>query len=76
MLGLHCCSGFSLIAESRGYSLGAMCGLLIAVASLVVEHRLYGTSASVAAVPGLQSAGSIVVAHRFSCPTACGIFLD
>ena len=26
--------------------------------------------------PGLQSTGSIDMAHRFSCPTACGIFPD
>ena len=30
---------FSLVAESRGYSV-AVHGLLIAVASLVAEHRL------------------------------------
>ena len=35
MLGLHCCKGFSLVAESRGYSLLAVLRLLIAVASLV-----------------------------------------
>ena len=28
-----------LVAESRGYPLAAVCGLLIAVASHVVEHR-------------------------------------
>jgi len=31
---------------------------------------------SVAAAPVPQSAGSIVVAHRLGCSTACGIFLD
>ena len=40
MLGLHCCSGFSLVAVSRSYSLAAVCRLLIAVASLV-EHGLW-----------------------------------
>ena len=60
MLGLHCCAGFSPAAESRGYSPGAVCGLLTAVASLV-------------AVPGLQSIGSIVVAHTLGCSMACGI---
>ena len=30
----------SLVAESRGYSLAVVCGLLIAVASLVLEHVL------------------------------------
>ena len=42
MLGLCCCAGFSLAAASGGYSLVAVHGLLIAVASLVVEHRLQG----------------------------------
>ena len=37
--------------------------LFIVVASLVVEH-------------GLQSAGSVVVAHGLSCSAACGTFLD
>ena len=32
--------GFSLAAASRGPLLVAVCGLLIAVASLVVEHGL------------------------------------
>ena len=41
-----------------------MLGLLIAVGSLVTEHRLYGAWASEN------------VAHRLSCPVACGIFLD
>ena len=40
MLGLRCCTGFSLIAASGGYSLVAVCGLLVVVASLVAEHRL------------------------------------
>ena len=40
VLGLSCCVGFSLVVASGGYSLLAVCGLLIAVASLVVEHRL------------------------------------
>ena len=32
--------GFSLVVVSRGYSLVAVCWLLIAVASLVSEHGL------------------------------------
>ena len=40
VLGLLCCSGFSLVAESGGYFLVVMSGLLIAVAPLVVELRL------------------------------------
>ena len=33
VLGLRCCMGFSLVLESRGYSLVAVNALLIAVAS-------------------------------------------
>ena len=40
MLGLGCCVGFSLGAECGGGSLVEVLGLLIAVASLVEEHRL------------------------------------
>ena len=40
VLGLHGCARISVVAASRGYSLVAMCGLLIAVASLAAEHRL------------------------------------
>ena len=38
LLGLHCCLGFSLVVESRGYSLVAVHGLLIAVTSVVLER--------------------------------------
>ena len=54
----------SLVMESKDYSLIAVCWLLIAVASLLVEHGLQGALASV------------VVVHRLSCPETCGIFLD
>ena len=40
VLRFRCCAGSSLVAASRGYSLVAVPGLLIAVPSLVVEHRL------------------------------------
>ena len=40
VLGLHCYTGFSLVAETRGYSLVALHGLPVAVASLVAEHGL------------------------------------
>ena len=49
MLGLHRCSGFSLVVVSRSYSLVAMCQLLIVVASLVVERGLWGAWALVVA---------------------------
>ena len=34
---LHC---FSLVVVNRGYSVAAVCRLLVAVASLVAEHTL------------------------------------
>ena len=49
---------------SRGCSPAARLGLLIVVGSLGAEQVLCGAWASV------------VVAHRLSCPVACGIFLD
>ena len=52
-----------LVVVNRGYSLVAVSGLLIAVASLAMEHRLWGAWASVA------------VAHGLSCPVAYGVFL-
>ena len=62
-------------------SLDAMPGLLIVVASLVEEHRLKGTRASVVTARGLyicssQALGSVVGAQELSCFAACGIFLD
>ena len=39
--------------------------------SHAVEHGLYGAWAAVVA-----AAGSVVVAHVFSCPVACDIFLN
>ena len=55
----------------QGCSLVAVCGLLIAVGSLAVEHRLYGMQPSVLAALGLSSWDL-----SLSCPEACGIFLD
>ena len=70
VLGLHCCGlflGFSLVLVNRGYSLFEVLGLLIAEASLAMEHRLWGPRASAVQDPGLRSTGSIVVVHRCSC---------
>ena len=39
--------GLSLVAARRGYSLVAVRRLLVALASLVVQHRLKGMRASV-----------------------------
>ena len=56
---------------------------LVAVASLVAEHRLQAHGfqqlqhlASVVAAQALQSTGSVVVAHGLSCSMSCGISLD
>ena len=32
VLGLHCCTGFALVAERGGYSLAVVCRPLVAVA--------------------------------------------
>ena len=49
MLGHCCCSGFTPVLASRGYSAVLARGLLIALAPLVAERRLH----SVVAAPGL-----------------------
>ena len=36
----YCCMAFSLVVARGGYSLAGLCGLLIVVAPLVVEHGL------------------------------------
>ena len=60
---------FSLVVASGGYSLAAVRGLLIATASLVAEHRLCGTRASITEAPELSSCGSQALEHRLNC---CG----
>ena len=57
-------------------------GLLILVASLVVEHRLQGVwvsvveaCGSVIVARGLQYMCSVAVAHRLCCPSAWGILV-
>ena len=53
--------GLSLVEAGRGHSLAVVCRRLTAVASLVAEHKLCGTRAS------------IVATHVLSrCSTACG----
>ena len=58
MLGLPCCTGFSLVAENEGYYPIAVLGLLIEIASLLAEHRLWGALASVVGTHGLSSCDS------------------
>ena len=39
--GLHCCAGYSIVVEKNvGYSLVAVCGLLVALASRCREQAL------------------------------------
>ena len=83
VLALCCCMGFSVVAVSRGYSLIAMCRLLIVLAFLVasIGSRSRGLQelqhvGSVVAALGLQITSSIVEAQGPSCSMACGIFLD
>ena len=58
------CAGSSLVAASRAYSLVVVLRLLIAVASLVAEHRL-------CRVESFRTYGSGAY-----CGSACGIFPD
>ena len=48
----------SLIGVSKGYSLVVAHGLLIAVAPLIAEHRLWNTAASAVAAYGLSMCGT------------------
>ena len=82
-LGLCCCTWAFSSCGKRGLLFVVVRRLLIAVASLVVEHRLqvHGLQQlwhvrSVVVARGLQSTGSVVVTHGLSCSTACGIFPD
>ena len=65
MLGLHCCAGFSLVAESGRYSLVVVCGLLTAV-NFLVKYRFEGMQASAAAACGLSIGGSQALEHRLN----------
>ena len=53
VLGLHCCEGFSLVAVRRGCFLVVVCGILIAVASLVVQTRSLWQGGLVVTAPRL-----------------------
>ena len=60
VLGLHCCSSFSLVAVSTEYVL------------FVAKHG----GASVVVAPGFESSGSVFVVHGLRYSTICGVFLD
>ena len=63
---------------SRVYSLVVVCRLLFAVASMVVEHRLWGKWASIVVARRLGNCSSWALEHRLNgCgPMAFGIFPD
>ena len=80
----HCCcaQAFSSCGE-RGLLFVAVCGLLIAVASLCCRAWALGAWASVVVPCGLSSSSSRALEHRLSscgaglsCSEACGIFPD
>ena len=73
VLGFQSCTGFSLVAMSRGCSLAVGQGLLTVGAS-PVEHALSAMWISVA--PRLSSTDPVIVAHGLRCSTACEIFPD
>lgn len=67
-----CCRAWAFSSwVSGGYSLAAMCRLLILVVSLVAEHGLKGTQTSVAATRRLSSYGSWTLEPRLS---SCGVW--
>ena len=57
-LGLRCCTGAFSSSGERELLFVAVCGFLIAVASLVAEHGALGAPASVVVACGLSSCGS------------------
>ena len=59
------CRPSSSCAE-RGLAFTEVCGLLLTVASLAVDHRLQGAGAA-AVARGLSSCGSRALEHRPSC---------
>ena len=75
MLGLLCSVGFSLVAASGGHYLLVVPRLLTVVASLVVEHGLYGAGLRSCSSWALDQVWTVVV-HGLSCSVVCGIFPD
>ena len=67
-----CCAGFSLVEARGGFSLWC----LVLLQSTSFRASVVAAVSSVVAVPGLQSTGSIIVAHRIRCSWACEIFPD
>ena len=66
VLGICHCTNFALVVVSRGYFLVVVPGLVIAAASLAVEHGLSGTQALVAAAHGYPNCCSQALGHTLS----------
>ena len=64
--------GYSLI-EVVGFSLQWLLSLQ-STGSRVPGFQWLQQVGSVVVAPRLQSTGLVIVAHRLSCPAACGIF--
>ena len=78
MLGLRCCLRAFSSCGKQGLLFVVVHGPITAVASPAAEHgpqQLWHLGPIVVA-RGLQSTGSVVVAHEFGCSMACGIFPD
>ena len=83
MLGLSCCTGFSLVTESGSYSLFAMLGLLTVVLLLGSVGSIgpegfcnWGVWAQWLCGSWALEHRLVLVEHGLSCSTACGIFPD
>ena len=61
---------------SGGYSLVLVSGLLLAVASLVLEHGLWSMRASPGWLASSRAQTPEPVAHALGCSVAYGIFPD
>ena len=70
LLGRGCCTGFSLVMVSRGYS-SPWCTAF----SLKWLPLLWSTGCRLCGLQKLQHAGSVVTAHGLSCSAACGVFV-
>ena len=76
MLALDCCTGLSLVAASGCYSVIAMCGLLIVVASLVAEHGPKGEGAQSLLLPGSRAQAQYLWCMSLVALMYIGIFPD
>ena len=75
-MGLHCRAGFSLVAASRGLFSSRVWASHRGGFSCCRAQARGQRVGSVVVAPGLYSTGSVVVVHRLSFSSACGIFPD